>query len=80
MRTGLTFSKRIPNPDLWLIKWQIAQNRTLQVPPNVDQILDEKKAVSVLFTAWITSCFILLTGLLTQLFTYNQQEGQGRAC
>lgn len=43
MRTGLTCSKRIPNPGLWLTKWQIAQNHTLQVPPNADQILDGKK-------------------------------------
>ena len=43
MRTGLTCSKRIPIPDLWLIKWQIVQNLTRRLPPNVDQILDGKK-------------------------------------
>ena len=43
MRTGLTCSKRIPNPGLWLIKWQIVQNRTRRLPPNVNQILDGKK-------------------------------------
>ena len=43
MRTGLTCSKCIPNPGLWLIIWQIAQNRTRRLLPNVDQILDGKK-------------------------------------
>lgn len=43
MRTGWTCSNRIPNPGLWLIKWQIAQNRTLQVPPNAHRFLDGKK-------------------------------------
>lgn len=43
MRTGLTCSKRIPNLGLCLIKWQIAQNRTLQVPPNAHRFLDGKK-------------------------------------
>jgi hypothetical protein len=58
----------MPELGLWLIKWQITQNRTRRLPPNVDQILDGKNAVSVLFTAWITSYFILLTRLLILLF------------
>lgn len=43
MRTGLTCSKRIPNSGLWLIKWQIVQNRTRRLPPNAHRFLDEKK-------------------------------------
>ena len=43
MRTGLKCPERMPELGLWLIKWQIAQNRTRRLLPNVDQILDGKK-------------------------------------
>ena len=43
MRTGLKFPERIREPGLWLIKWQIAQNRTRSLPPNADRFLDGKR-------------------------------------
>ncbi len=43
MRTRLKFPERIQEPGPWLIKWQIAQNRTSSLPPNADRFLDGKK-------------------------------------
>lgn len=43
MRTGLKCPERIREPGPWLIKWQIAQNRTRSLPPNADRFLDGKK-------------------------------------
>jgi hypothetical protein len=33
----------MPEPGLWLIKWQIAQNRIRRLPPNAHRFLDGKK-------------------------------------
>jgi hypothetical protein len=43
MRTGLKCPERMPEPGLWFVKWQIAQNRTRRLPPNAVRFLMEKK-------------------------------------
>lgn len=43
MRTGLKCPERMPEPGLWLIKWQIAQNRTRKTSAKYSSIFDGKK-------------------------------------